>query len=412
MPLTKEQLIKLGELHKEIASIYLSVATEETKEVVAEVEEVETNEEVVEESTEDVEETVEEAEESDDIQEGKDAVDLEGMSYNDLKKLAKELNLSAKGTKSELVDRIKEAQGILVVDEDEAEDEEVEIEEPVEEVEDVEESEEDLETSLHEKVASDLEDYSDEELKEILESIDKPTKGKRQTLIALIVQAIEDGELDFGDEEEEEEVEEDNDETNDEVEEISDETEDEEELDLEDILSDLDRDQIKAICRKLDIKVMKKDTAETLATKVMEYEDENSLLDVLVDLGYVNLDNEEQEEEEEETQEPNFIGSKERVKAMKKVYRETLEDIKEGTIKAKDVTKFLKEYHNDTWQGTQDENNKEYARIKAELVDDEGDSVSLEEAYYVGDDVYCCGAKLKELDGDYYCEFCGTEYEA
>lgn len=408
MPLTKEQLIKLGELHKEIASIYLSVATEETKEVVAEVEEVETNEEVVEESTEDVEETVEEAEESDDMQEGKDAVDLEGMSYNDLKKLAKELNLSAKGTKSELVDRIKEAQGILVVDEDE----EVEIEEPVEEVEDVEESEEDLETSLHEKVASDLEDYSDEELKEILESIDKPTKGKRQTLIALIVQAIEDGELDFGDEEEEEE---DNDETNDEVEEISDETEDEEELDLEDILSDLDRDQIKAICRKLDIKVMKKDTAETLATKVMEYEDENSLLDVLIDLGYVSLEDETEDEEEdevEETQEPNFIGSKERVKAMKKVYAETLEDIEEGTIKAKDVTKFLKEYHNDTWQGTQDENNKEYARIKAELVDDKGDSVSLEEAYYVGDDVYCCGAKLKELDGDYYCEFCGTEYEA
>lgn len=404
MPLTKEQLIKLGELHKEIASIYLSVATEETKEVVAEVEEVETNEEVVEESTEEVEES------NDEIQEGKDAVDLEGMSYNDLKKLAKELNLSAKGTKSELVDRIKEAQGILVVDE-EAEDEEVEIEEPVEEVEEV---EEELETSLHDKVASDLEDYTDEELKDILESIDKPTKGKRQTLIALIVQAIEDGELDFGDEEEEE-VEEDNDETNDEVDEVSDETEDEEELDLEDILSDLDRDQIKAICRKLDIKVMKKDTAETLATKVMEYEDENSLLDVLIDLGYVSLEDETEDEEEdevEEIQEPNFIGSKERVKAMKKVYAETLEDIEEGTIKAKDVTKFLKEYHNDTWQGTQDENNKEYARIKAELVDNEGDSVSLEEAYYVGDDVYCCGAKLKELDGDYYCEFCGTEYEA
>ena len=404
MPLTKEQLIKLGELHKEIASIYLSVATEETKEVVAEVEEVETNEEVVEESTEEVEES------NDEIQEGKDAVDLEGMSYNDLKKLAKELNLSAKGTKSELVDRIKEAQGILVVDE-EAEDEEVEIEEPVEEVEEV---EEELETSLHDKVASDLEDYTDEELKDILESIDKPTKGKRQTLIALIVQAIEDGELDFGDEDEEE-VEEDNDETNDEVDEVSDETNDEEELDLEDILSDLDRDQIKAICRKLDIKVMKKDTAETLATKVMEYEDENSLLDVLIDLGYVSLEDETEDEEEdevEEIQEPNFIGSKERVKAMKKVYAETLEDIEEGTIKAKDVTKFLKEYHNDTWQGTQDENNKEYARIKAELVDNEGDSVSLEEAYYVGDDVYCCGAKLKELDGDYYCEFCGTEYEA
>lgn len=404
MPLTKEQLIKLGELHKEIASIYLSVATEETKEVVAEVEEVETNEEVVEESTEEVEES------NDEMQEGKDAVDLEGMSYNDLKKLAKELNLSAKGTKSELVDRIKEAQGILVVDE-EAEDEEVEIEEPVEEVEEV---EEELETSLHDKVASDLEDYTDEELKDILESIDKPTKGKRQTLIALIVQAIEDGELDFGDEEEEE-VEEDNDETNDEVDEVSDETEDEEELDLEDILSDLDRDQIKAICRKLDIKVMKKDTAETLATKVMEYEDENSLLDVLIDLGYVSLEDETEDEEEdevEEIQEPNFIGSKERVKAMKKVYAETLEDIEEGTIKAKDVTKFLKEYHNDTWQGTQDENNKEYARIKAELVDNEGDSVSLEEAYYVGDEVYCCGAKLKELDGDYYCEFCGTEYEA
>lgn len=354
-------------------------------------------------------------------------MDFEKLSYNELKKMAKDLGLSAKGTKAELLARVQEANGVEIADEEDEDEIDEEVETTKEEV--VEGGE--IEETLHDNVEADLEEYTDEELKDILKSIGKSTKGKRQTLIAKIVQAIEDGELDFGgdDEEDEDEIEEtettdteedveeetesdDEDEEEDDTDEVDE--EDEDGIDMEDVLEPLDRDQVKAICRKLEIKVLKKDTEETLKEKVLAYEDDSSLVDVVIELGYVDLSDEVDEEDEEdevETLEPNYIGSKARIKAMKKVYKSTLEDIEDGTIKAKTVDKFLKAYHNDTWKGTKDENNLEYARIQAELVDDDGDQVELEEAYYVGDDTFCCGAKLKEVDGDLYCEKCGTTYE-
>ena len=467
MTLSREQLKRLGNLHKEIATIYLEasnetevneapvvVPKEESKVVELPVNKEEESKVVElpvdkkEEETTVSEKAEEMAEEKSVEEKGKEAVNLEGLTYNELKKLAKELGLSAKGTKAELVMRIQEAQGVEVADEDEDEEEvvvdEPQVEEPTTEEEseeddetetdeeEVEESdeEEELPTTLHDEVMEQLEDYTDDELKEILESIDKPTKGKRQTLIALIVQAIEDGELDFGDDEEEseEEVEETepteteevDTESDDEEEEETDEDEveeeddeDEEGLDLEEVLEPMDRDEVKAICRKLEIKVLKKDTAESLKDKVMEFEDTDKLMEVLVDLGIIAFEDDELEEDEEEevdTIEPNYTGSKERIKAMKKVYNTTLEELEEGDITPKQVKTLLDKYHNGTWKGTQEENNLEYARIMAELVDDDGDQVDLEEAYYVGDNVYCCGAELKDVDGDYYCEHCGTTY--
>lgn len=427
--LSKEQLRRLGLLHKELSDIYLEASnTEETTTKVIDLPK--------EESTETVTEKVEKKEQQE-VEAQEEAVEedmnLESLSYNELKKLAKELSLSAKGTKAELIARIQEAQGIAVEDEEEEEEivEEPTVEVEEETVEDEESDEEEDLTTLHDEVMEQLEAYTDEELKEILESIDKPTKGKRQTLIALIVQAIEEGLIDFGDEEEEESDEEQHmeqddesteadeeqgveDEEEDEDEEDDTEEDEEDEIDIEEILSPLDRDKVKLICRKLEIKVLKKDTEESLKEKVMDFEDNDKLLEALIDLGLVSLvddeDEEEDEEDEVEVREPNYTGSKKRIKAMKKVYAETLEDIEEGTIKPKTIAKVVKEYHNDNWTGTQEETNLEYARIKAELVDDDGDLMELAEAYYVGDDVYCCGDELKVVDGDYYCEHCGTTY--
>ena len=408
MTLSKEQIKRLGELHKEIANIYLESLNEEDKEVTPKEKTTEKSQEVVEDKAVEKEDN--------------EAVNLEKLSYNELKKMAKDLGLSAKGTKAELVIRIQEAQGIVTPTDDEEDTEEPQVEEPtteteeLEETEDeVEEEEEELPTTLHEEVMEQLEEYTDEELKEVLESINKPTKGKRQTLIALIVQAIEDGEIDFGDEEESEEEDEDTTESTEtkEVEEAELGDEEEEGIDLEEVLEPLDRDEVKAICRKLGIKVLKKDTVESLRDKVTNFEDTNLLMETLIELGIVAFDEEELEEDEEdeiEVIEPNYTGSKARIKAMKKIYTNTLEELEEGDITPKQVKTLLDKYHNGTWKGTKEENNLEYARIIAELVDDDGDQVDLEEAYYVGDDVYCCGAELKDVDGDFYCEHCGTTY--
>lgn len=435
MTLSRKQLKRLGDLHTEIASIYYAEASNEFKEetespVVEEPKKDNVVELPVNTKTVDTEVVVE--------KEDKEAMDLENLSYNELKKLAKELGLSAKGTKSELVIRIQEAQGIVVADDEEDELEEVTPDVPVlnedEETEEVEElvEEEDLEAedlpkTLHEEIMEQLEDYTTDELKEILESINKPTKGKRQTLLALIVQAIEDGELDFGDdeesEEEEDQVEEDNSieevetESDEEEEEDTDEIdedeedEDEESIDLEDILKDLDRNQVKSICRKLDIKVLKKDTADTLKAKVEDFEDSDALMNALMELGFIEGVDEEEEEDEIESVEPNYTGSKARISAMKKIYKNTLEELEEGDITPKQVKALLDKYHNGTWKGTKEENNLEYARIIAELVDDDGDQVDLAEAYSVGDNFYCCGTELKELDDELYCEHCGTAYD-
>ena len=78
----------------------------------------------------------------------------------------------------------------------------------------------------------------------------------------------------------------------------------------------------------------------------------------------------------------------------------------------KEIIKFLKEYHNGKYvsQG-EDADIEEYMAIQCDLIDDEGTKHDLADPYYVGDDVFCCGQHLKQLNDDYYCEICGTTYE-
>ena len=53
-----------------------------------------------------------------------------------------------------------------------------------------------------------------------------------------------------------------------------------------------------------------------------------------------------------------------------------------------------------------------YCVIVANLVDDDGEEVELEEPYMVGDIPYCCGVPMKKLDETtYLCEIDGEEVE-
>lgn len=142
---------------------------------------------------------------------------LAEVSYNGLKKLAKDLGVSASGDRETLTANI-----LASVSEDEVEEEEDSEEEVTsseEEIEDAEFSEEDEdedededneeeEDSLAEQIEQATKDMTVEELADLLVSYKLPAKGKRQALIDAIIKGVEDGIIEFntGDDVDEEEV--------------------------------------------------------------------------------------------------------------------------------------------------------------------------------------------------------------
>lgn len=161
-----------------------------------------------------------EAEEEADAEESSESEeeDLESLSYNELKKRAKEAGVSATGNRKELIEKIRNAG---------CEESEPEAEEPqeekkpvaskksvkkVEEPEDEEDAEEDEdeEQTTQELVEKAVADMSDDELREVLEDVELSTKGKRTALISRIVTAVDEGvitlDADDGDESEDSDI--------------------------------------------------------------------------------------------------------------------------------------------------------------------------------------------------------------
>lgn len=148
--------------------------------------------------------------------------ELNGMTYNDIKKLAKELGISAVGNRKELIKKI------LAADTSESDKEEVsgeveevtetkksapktaakkslsktKVEEPVEEEPEDEEDEAEEVNPVEARILEATEDMSDDEIRELLEDVGVSSKGKRQSLITKLVAAVDDGLIDLDDEEE------------------------------------------------------------------------------------------------------------------------------------------------------------------------------------------------------------------
>lgn len=279
--------------------------------------------------------------------------ELNALSYNDLKAKAKELGVKAVGSKKAIIENIlalntpKDAKEEVPteVEMDKAiEEAEIPTEDRGEEIEIAEEvNDEDEEAlpegepTLYDQVVSDLEGYSDEELADILSEVGVSPKGRRQALLAKIVQAIEDGKLEWEDEEES------------------------------------------------DGAIQEQALIERTSNK---------------------------DAEPKEDEEDDFQGTEARKQACYEECDKIEEDIARGNISMKEIIKFLKEYHNGKYvsQG-EDADIEEYMAIQCDLIDDEGTKHDLADPYYVGDDVFCCGQHLKQLNDDYYCEICGTTYE-
>lgn len=318
----------------------LSIVEPITKEVI--------KQEVVKEEPKEVKEEV--ITESEPVSEGNFPTEdgLNALSYNDLKAKAKELGLKAVGSKKVLIENILASIGNADVISDEPTKED--IEEAIEEVAElptedrgeeieIDEDEEALpeEETLYDQVAKDLEGYADEELANILSDIGVSPKGRRQALLAKIVQAIEDGKLEWEEDSEPD-----------------------------------DNEPQEA----------------TEPSKDVETQDDQTI------------------------EEEDFVGTEARKQACLELCDQIESDYENGDISHKEVLKFLKEYYNGKYvsQG-QEADLDEYLAIQCDLIDDEGTKHEMSDPYYVGDDVLCCGAVLKELNEDLYCEHCGVTYE-
>lgn len=359
--MTKQQYLTASKLFMELADLF-----KEAGETL--VEESHVIAPLVEKPIEEVkdEEVIEPVNTEDITEEMPDNVISLDMTIQQLRAKAKELGLSTKGTKKDLVARITESldtedevedeiiEAEIVEDEEIIEDEDVEeeIEDEDVEIEDEEdEVEEDEELSQMEVIQAELEAMSLEELQEVLESVDLPTKGKKQALISRILDAVEEGILEF-------------------------EAEEEFEYDAE---TDYEEDE----------------------DEEFDAEIEEELEDDLED---IEIDEEDEDEEELSPREQTQL----------EVQQEIEEAYESGDLTDKEIAKFLEEYFNGRFKPINKKRafNK-YLEIQCDLVDADGERMPMKEAYYVNEDeIFCCGADINQLDnGNLYCEVCGTEYE-
>ena len=324
--------------------------------------------------------------------------ELKAMTQAELKALAKELGVSVRGSKSAILGRILEKIDVA----------EVEEEEPITEAEAEEPATEEVEND-DDPIQEALEELELEDLADLCEQAELSTKGKKQALIARLMTAHNAGEIDLTDFFEEEDI---TDEVDEEIEEDA-----VDEMQIEEILEAQDLKTVKAIAKKLKIKVALKDKKPAIIEKIGQYDAED-VVEVLNDMGLIEPADDE-EEASEGVEMPKFEGSKKRIKACEACWKETMSDLETGDIDEDDIREFFE----DRFSGNKSELKKiakkdwedlaiEFAEIIANMFDDDGDDVEMQEPYMVGETPYCCGVPMKKVDDTHFlCEIDGEEVE-
>lgn len=337
----------------------------------------------------------EEVKEEDTVESEYSMEELKAMTQVELKALAKELGVSVRGSKSAILGRILEKLDVAEVEEEEPV---TEAEEPVTE-----------EVENDDAVQEALEELELEDLADLCEQSELSTKGKKQALIARLMTAHNAGEIDLTDFFEEEDI---TDEVDEEIEEDA-----VDEMQIEEILEAQDLKTVKAIAKKLKIKVALKDKKPAIIEKIGQ-DNAEDVLEVLNDMGLIEPSDDE-EEASEGVEMPKFEGSKKRIKACEACWKETMSDLETGDIDEDDIREFFE----DRFSGNKSELKKiakkdwedlaiEFAEIIANMFDDDGDDVEMQEPYMVGETPYCCGVPMKKVDDTHFlCEIDGEEVE-
>lgn len=282
---------------------------------------------------------------------------LDGKKYNELKKIAKEVGVSAKGDRETLIDNILGASEQIEEDFDEDDEEETTLED-VEDEDDTDEDdgEEDVEAepiddeeSLAEEIEDRVSEMETEEIADLLVEAGISAKGKRQALINKLIKAVQDGAIAINGEGENKEEPEDDDYEDD------------------------------------------------------DYEDED-------------VEDDGDEEDVNDLSNPNIKPARKKaLKALKSMLEKKYND---GKLKAVTMKKALKAYYDESADEIDDMDNDElfdaYLQLKMLFIDDEGDEVEEGAPYTLNGEPYCCGQPLQynEEDDTFICEICGGEYES
>lgn len=339
----------------ELAETVGTLETPKTSEKVVPVKKSTTKKSKVEkQEVDEVDEVDETSDETDDIY-TKEALD--GKKYNELKKIAKEVGVSAKGDRETLIDNILGASEQIEEDFDEDDEEETTLED-VEDEDDTDEDdgEEDVEAepiddeeSLAEEIEDRVSEMETEEIADLLVEAGISAKGKRQALINKLIKAVQDGAIAINGEGENEEEPEDDDYEDD------------------------------------------------------DYEDED-------------VEDEGDEEDVNDLSNPNIKPARKKaLKALKSMLEKKYND---GKLKAVTMKKALKAYYDESADEIDDMDNDElfdaYLQLKMLFIDDEGDEVEEGAPYTLNGEPYCCGQPLQynEEDDTFICEICGGEYES
>ena len=279
---------------------------------------------------------------------------LDGKKYNELKKIAKEVGVSAKGDRETLIDNILGASEQIEEDFDEDDEEETTLEDVEDEddtdeddgeEEDVEEEPLDDEESLAEEIEERVSEMETEEIADLLVEAGISAKGKRQALINKLIKAVQDGVIAINGEDEDDEEEPEDD----------------------------------------------------------DYEDED-------------VEDDGDEEDVNDLSNPNIKPARKKaLKALKSMLEKKYNDNK---LKVATMKKALKEYYDESADEIDDMDNDElfdaYLQLKMLFIDDDGDEVEEGAPYTLNGEPYCCGQPLQynEEDDTFICEICGGEYES
>ena len=297
----------------------------------------------------------------DEVEDGE--VDYSSMKYNDLKKLAVE-----RGMKSPNVSKDEIIAFLTGEPVEDAEDEEIEAEEIENET-----DEEDLTA----KITAMLEEVDTEDIAGFLTENGISAKGKRPSLIAKLVTAVEDGDISLED--------------------LEVEPEDERrELEEAPVVPPKSGKKKAAGARNRDEEPEEDEEDD-------DEESENPL-------GYEYDEDEDVYTDDEEDNELLATVTSARMDACVAYLEEVKSDIKKKSAKSK-LIKELEEFFGDDFDADEDDLVTS-AGIKFLLMtDDEGETHDVEDPYEINETVCCCGQPLTETDDGYVCEVCDSEYE-
>lgn len=305
------------------------------------------------------------------------------MKYNEFKKYAAELGVKCTGTRAEIMKRI------LALKNGEAPVEEAPVEETPKKVVKKSEDKSDSVSTSKRKLAKKVEEPTKDEFDKQAEEIAKDTdvadiidaladvdiKANKTNYLEKLAEALRKGllEADGDDEDESDETDNTEEETSDEVEESeddSDETEDdsEEESDEED---DIESDSY-----------------------FKQYDPEG-----------VN--------------DPDNMSDNRKDAILTKMDK-ILTDVSEGNLTTDNIESYIENHATQDEidllgeEYSEDDELELYMELVKRTIDDDGEEHEQSDPYEIGGENFCCGHKLKFMKetGNYYCEQCGTEYEA